>query len=92
MWVHVWNSNDNRDYEMTWDSGTTWKVDIPKDTYTSIMFLRVKPGATSLIWTGDNKNVYNETFDINFEEGKTTAQIVNWGANEGAKCPVNWVS
>ena len=58
MWAHVWNGSDNRDYQMHWDSVSTyWKVDIPKDTYTSIIFLRVKVGATSIIWDGDNKTV-----------------------------------
>ena len=92
MWVHVWNSSDNRDYKMTWDHDRIWKVDILKDTYTSILFLRVKPNATSIIWDGQNKTVINQTIDTTFVAGKTMAQIVNWGAGYEAACPVVWVS
>ena len=88
MWVHVWNSSDNRDYKMVWDHDRIWKVDILKNTYTKIIFCRVDPDATVFSWD----KVYNQTPDTDFVAGKTMAQIVNWGAGPGALCPVVWVS
>ncbi len=86
MWAYVWNSQDNRAYEMTWDHDTIWKVDIPKDTYNMVIFCRLTPDATTFAW---DDRVYNQTIDLAFVAGKTTAQIENWGA--GAS-PVHWVS
>ena len=92
MWAYVWDdggSNGNRAYQMTWDHDRIWKVDIPQETYNMIIFCRVDPSATTFAW---DSRVFNQTIDLAFVDGKTTAQIVNWGAGYGASCPVEWIS
>ena len=91
MWAYVWNNNsENRAYQMVWDHDRIWKVDIQKDKYTMIIFCRVDPTATTFSW--ENGTVYNQTIDLAFVAGKTTAQLLGWGAGYGAQCPVEWVS
>ena len=55
-----------------------------------IIFCRVDPSATKFSWS--NGTVYNQTIDLAFVSGKTTAQILGWGAGYGAQCPVEWAS
>ena len=93
MFVWVWNTgSDSRGYEMNWISTNTWKVDIPSNYYKHIIFCRVNPSATYLTSSNWDDVVLNQTLSIDMVDGKTTAQIVNWGGGWGAHCPVEWIS
>ena len=94
MFAYVWNNtpNDNRAYEMTWYEGRTWKVEIPKDKYTMVVFCRVNPSVTVFTVEKWDEIVYNQTTDLAFEAGKHTAEIQGWGSGYGAHCPVKWIS
>ena len=90
IFVHVWNSTTSDDLEMKWQHDRIWKVDLPINTYTSILFCRVNPAAESFDWN----MVYNQTEDLNFVADKDTAQITSWHKDNDDSKPstVMWVS
>ncbi len=81
MWVYVWKGADNSAFKMTKQSTNNYKVDIADNTYNCIIFCRVVPGTVIFNWS----TVWNQTADMNFVSGKTTAQMVDWNL-------ANWVS
>ena len=87
MWAYVWNSTDNSAYKMSVHSGNTYKVIIPDDTYNHIIFCRAQPNTVIFNWEA----VWNQTVDMDFVSGKTTAQIDAWG-NGSKVCSAHWVS
>lgn len=86
IFCYVWKGSNNRFYELNWKETNVWEVNIQANTYEKIIFVRANPDTTICSWTSD---IYNQTIDLAFEDGKTTAQIENWGAG---KCPVRWIS
>ena len=86
MWAYVWNSTDTPAYKMSVHSGNVYKVEIPNNTYNHIIFCRVMPGTVLFNWD----SVWNQTVDMDFVAGKTTAQIEGWSG--GKICNAHWVS
>lgn len=88
IFAHVWNATDEDDIEMSWDHDRIWKLVVPINTYTSVLFCRVNPDAESFAWD----KVYNQTDNLAFVANKDTAQITSWSGGTDGHSTVQWIS
>jgi len=69
-----------------------YKAEIPKEL-DSLIFVRAKDGIggwSDLIWDGPNKNVWNQSVDMEISAECDTATFASWGEGENAKFTVTW--
>ena len=89
IFVWVWSDSlAGTSYPMSKQSDNLYKVDLPKGSYTNIIFVRCPADAVAFSWS----YIWNQTVDFYFVDGKSTAQITSWGPGSNAQCTVEWVA
>lgn len=79
FFVHPWvdGGAEFSDVLMTKEADDLFSAEID-DAANRLLFIRAKSEATSVIWDGDDKNVWNQTGDLEIEEGKDLFTITAW--------------
>ena len=78
FFVHAWGGAADLDAQMTLVAGDIYQVEI---AHTSIIFLRLAPAATGVVWEGEN--LWNKTADLEIPEGMNCYTITGWGETDG---------
>ena len=78
FFVHAWGGAADLDAQMTLVAGDIYQVEI---AHTSIIFLRLAPAATGVVWEGEN--LWNKTADLEIPEGMNCYTITGWGEKDG---------
>ena len=81
FFVHSWDATAHIDLQMTQHEGDIYEVAIP-ESHTSIIFLRLAPGATNVVWEGDL--FWNKTTDLSIPSAKDCYNIRGWGEYLGS--------
>ena len=81
FYVHSWNGDDYADLQMQLVEGDVYSVNI-SDSHNQIIFLRLSPSATGLVWEGEN--FWNKTGDLTIPSGQNCYTITGWGDKDGA--------
>lgn len=81
FFVHSWNETGHADLQMMLHEADVYKVSIPED-HNSIIFLRLAPEATQVVWEGDL--FWNKTADLTIPASKDCYAIRGWGEYLGS--------
>ena len=81
FFVHSWNETGYADVQMILHETDVYKVSIPED-HKSIIFLRLAPEATQVVWDGEF--FWNKTADLSIPAIKDCYTIRGWGKYLGA--------
>lgn len=89
--VYCWDNNsNNRLYTCNKVDNDTFTF-TALASYTSCLFLRMASTTTFDPQNWDKTLLWNQSADLAFVSGKTTAQIGGWG-EYGGKSPVSWIA
>ena len=76
FYVHSWSGANYADLQMQLVEGDVYSVNI-SDSHNQIIFLRLSPNATGLVWDGEN--FWNKTGDLTIPSGQNCYTITGWG-------------
>ncbi|MBR5854553.1 MAG: hypothetical protein IKY87_02590 [Paludibacteraceae bacterium] len=81
FFVHAWGTGaTDLDAQMTLVEGDVYQVEIAS-AHTSIIFLRLAPEATGVVWEG--ATLWNKTADLTIPAESNCYTITGWGDTEG---------
>ena len=80
FYVHSWVGADYTDLQMQKVDGDVYSVNI-SESHNQIIFLRLSPTATGVVWDGEN--FWNKTADLTIPAGMNCYTITGWGDNDG---------
>ncbi|MBR2935805.1 MAG: starch-binding protein [Paludibacteraceae bacterium] len=91
FFAHSWKDGvgNEQDKELTLVEGDLYKLDIPED-HDMIIFLRLAPGATGVVWGGDK--YWNQTENLTIPSDQNCYTITEWGADFNPVCKGTWSS
>ena len=84
FFVHAWGSAD-QDVKMTALDGVYFSAEI-NDANTSVLFVRMPSGSTSLNWN----TAWNQTEDFTIPSGKNCLTITSWDGGADGKSTGTW--
>ena len=91
FFAHSWKEGvgNEQDKELTLVEGDLYKLDIPED-HDMIIFLRLAPTATDVVWDGDK--FWNKTENLTIPSDQNCYTITEWGADFNPVCKGTWSS
>ena len=88
FFAHSWEGSDFADSQMTLVSGDVYSASVP-DAHTSIIFVRMPSGSTSLDW--DTK--WNQTGDLTIPtDGKNCYTMTSWFSDNSGNVNASWTT
>lgn len=88
FFVHSWEGSDFADSPMALVSGDVYSVNVP-DAHTSIIFVRMPSGSTSINW--DTK--WNRTGDLTIPtDGKNCYTMTSWMSDNSGNVNASWTT
>ena len=92
FFAHSWKDGvgNEQDKELTLVEGDLYKLDIPED-HDMIIFLRLAPTATDVVWDGEK--FWNKTENLTIPSDQNCYTITEWGADyNDPVCKGTWSS
>ena len=91
FFAHSWKEGvgNEQDKELTLVEGDLYKLDIPED-HDMIIFLRLAPDATDVVWEGEK--YWNKTENLTIPSDQNCYTITEWGADYNPVCKGTWSS
>ena len=80
FFVHSWDNSGHVDVQMQWLETRVYQVEIP-ESHNNIIFLRLAPEATQVVWDGEL--FWNKTADLTIPSSKDCYTILGWGEKQG---------
>ena len=80
FFVHSWDNSGHFDVQMQWLETRVYQVEIP-ESHNNIIFLRLAPEATQVVWDGEL--FWNKTADLTIPSSKDCYTILGWGEKQG---------
>ncbi|MCI7429708.1 MAG: alpha-amylase family glycosyl hydrolase [Bacteroidales bacterium] len=88
FFAHSWEGSDFADSQMTLVSGDVYSASVP-DAHTSIIFVRMPSGSTSINW--DTK--WNRTGDLTIPtDGKNCYTMTSWMSDNSGNVNASWTT